>query len=226
MDYINLLGLSYKNLLLYNNIMRTFQNYLLKIDVTTQVNCNIIFKKINILDSHNCNLRIENKCSSNKEISFNLFLKAIKENEKIMSVEQKQKLEKGLGVKISDINISSNEGFIKKCKIYASIANEINVKELTVTHCVSSFPLDFIFFNTGSADANCGIVEFINSLGETEAKSSEEDYVKILTKILNLTLKDYIYIICILLSITILIFIFYYCGNILFFFQRIKLKLK
>lgn len=199
------------DLILYNKIMNAFYDKMNSIDLLSSISCNVEINKIVLKNSRNCSINIINKCFTNSNLSLNILLEAIIENSDFLSVETKKRLEKNLGIVLDKKIDQRNSGFMKRCNVSAEVTNNIIVGTLNIDNCNSDIPLNFEFYNTGDAKANCGMVEVLNSLGKKEVNEDElltDRYDFILNKVFFLNLKDYFYILIILFFILcIIIFI-------------------
>lgn len=201
------LGLS-----IYNDIYDRFMNKINRIAQTTNINCNIDIRRIETSNIVNCNLLFSNKCIKNETTTFTLLLQSIAEVLLLLPIDQRSEIERKLGVSVDDLIDENDVGFIQTCKTEASVSNTINIDSLTLENCFSSDPVDFVFLNAGSVDANCGMKIISNAL---KAKDTSNTMVKYSLKYLfNLSLFDYVLIfVLIFISYIIYLFISFYIYN-------------
>lgn len=202
MDILKVQGLIGNDLVLYNKIMEAFYIRMSEIDIKSSIFCSIMFGSITMKNSNNCNISIINKCFSNSSLVLNIFLQVLVENSHNIPDNIKKRLEKNLGILLDKDLDQTNKGFMKKCNISAEVSDIINIKKLQIEECQSQIPLEFIFFNTGDAKANCGMIELLQALSnKTEDEENDKDtlyknFDYFLLKTCNLTLYD-----CIVISI-------------------------
>lgn len=206
---INLLGIADTDLDIYNKIMKTYFSKLGQLSTKAQINCLIEFKNINIRNSKNCNVSIINECYEGTENSLNLLLLSIYENRDFISFELMKKIEKGLGVTISE-ETNVNSDFFKKCNAFSSVSNQIRIGELKIDNCFSDLKngLEFVFYNTGSANSNCGVMELINSMNNENTEKPYNNNIS-LSSIFNLNLFNILVIITILFVIFMILYFLY-----------------
>lgn len=182
--------------IIYNNIMNRFYQKLLEINSKTKSVCNIIIDNIKIENSRNCNLLLLNKCISNNQNSLNLLLESLIEATELLPFHIKYRLEQNLDIVLSKDVEQSDRGFMKKCNISAESVNLIKINNLYIGECFSDKPLDFLFYNTGDVNVNCGSVEILNALSKkTEQQDDEDKKVYFLHKVFGLTIEDNLFII-------------------------------
>lgn len=228
---INLKGLLNQDLFFYERVMNSYYNKISKISTVSNINCNITLNSVILNNSKNCIINLKNKCFSNVSNSLNLFIETLIENQEFMSLEIKIKLEKHLGISFEEVNNNENSTINQRCNSFAGVSNIISVRELEIDNCTSFKPIEFNFYNTGDASANCGIIEFSNALG-TSLQSEEEDNVRkkfdiFLNKVLNFNLNDLIiliFIIFVVFSLMILLYVFYKNTKHIIYIYRYKKK--
>lgn len=227
-DTINLEGLFGDNLILYNRIINDFYSRILKLNTSSSINCNVVFDKIELRDSFNCNINIINKCISNNSNSLNIFLSTLIDNKKFMSEELKKKIEKNLGINLDiDSNQQANSGFMKRCNISSNVSDIIVIKNLIIQNCTSIVNSTFLFYNTGDVNSNCGINELINAISTKDKQTKKNDFNYYLNKVLFLSFNDIfilIFFITIILIVVLLINILFYSTNISCFVSKYLLK--
>lgn len=195
-----------QGILIYNMVSELFFEKLSKIQSNTNVNCLINFKKIEANLFSNCGISIINKCTSNTNTTFALFIESIKEILQSLDDEKRKIMENELEIKTNELDPNTDKGFIKTCKAYASFIKTIDVDLLKVDNCYSSIPIYFEFINNGEATSNCGMSELSRSLSHLPNNSSiYENYY--LFKFLNITMENYIITILLLLVFTIILVI-------------------
>lgn len=223
---INLEGLLGNDLIFYNRIMNDFYNRILQINTSTSVNCNINIDKMYLKNSNNCNIEIVNKCFSNIRNSLNILLKTLVDNKQYMSDDLRSRIEKGLQIDL-DINIDKQPNLLKNCNLVASIENNIIIKELIIENCSSINNSKFLFYNTGDANTNCGMVEIINAISKKKDQKEQKEYEYYLNKFLFLNLFDILTLIIIMfitICIIILINIFVYRNKSLYYISKYFIK--
>lgn len=201
---INLEGLLGNDLIFYNRIMTDFYSRILKINTTTDINCNINIDKITLRNSNGCNIEVINKCFVNMKNSLNILLKTLVDNKKYMTENIKKKIEKGLNINL-DINIDNQPDLLKQCNLSASVSNDIIVKELFINNCIGTSK--FLFYNTGDANTNCGMVEIINAISNKKDQIESKEYEYYLNRFLFFNINDLLTIICIIFIIIVIILI-------------------
>lgn len=225
-EKINLKGLINEDLYLYERIMNSYYNKISKITTISRINCDIKVNSIILNNTKNCIINLKNKCFSNVSNSLNLLIETIIENEKHMSLPMKIKLEKYLGISFDQVNNNESSDIYQRCNAFAGVTNLISVRELEIDNCNSFKPLEFNFYNTGDASANCGIIDLSNALGSNLVE--EEDNVRkkfnlFLNKVLNFNLYDLFVLILIIFIIfsllTILYTIFKRTKNIIYIYR-------
>lgn len=215
---INLEGLLGNDLNFYNRIMNDFYNRILKINTSTSVNCNINIDKVYLKNSNNCNIEIINKCFSNVRNSLNILLKTLVDNKQYMTEDLKNRIEKGLQIDL-DISIDNQPNLLKNCNLSASVENNIIIKELVIENCLNTNNSKFLFYNTGDANTNCGMVEIINAISKNKDQKEKKEYEYYLNKFLFLNIFDILTLIIIMfitVCIIILINIFIYKNKTLY----------
>lgn len=215
---INLEGLFGNDLIFYNRIMTDFYNRILKINTSTNVNCNINIDKIYLKNSNNCNIEVVNKCFSNVKNSLNILLKTLVDNKQYMSEDLRKRIEKGLQIDL-DVTIDKQPNLLKNCNLTASVENNIIIKELIIENCLSTNNSKFLFYNTGDANTNCGMVEIINAISKNKEQKEVKEYEYYLNKFLFLNIFDILTLILlmfIIVCIIILINIFTYKNKTLY----------
>lgn len=227
-DTINLEGLFGDNLILYNRIINDFYSRILKINTTSSINCNVLFDKIELKDSFNCNINVINKCISNNSNSLNIFLKTLIDNKKFMSDDIVKKIEKNLGINL-DISADQqvNSGFMKRCNISSNVSNIIVIKNLIIKNCTGIVNSTFLFYNTGDVNSNCGINELINAISNKDKQTKKNDLNYYLNKVLFFNIKDIfilIFFITIILLVVLLINTLFFSKTIKYFIYKNLLK--
>lgn len=203
---INLEGLIGSDLEFYNRIMNDFYSRILKINTSTNVNCSIIIDNISLKNSNNCNIELINKCFSNVKNSLNILLKTLIDNKKYMSKDIKERLEKNLQIDL-DKNIEDQPNLLQNCNVSASVSDIIYIQELIIENCTGLNNSKFLFYNTGDANTNCGIVEIINAISKKQDQTTVKQYEYYLNKFLFLNIYDILIIVFIvfLIILTLLI---------------------
>lgn len=227
-DTINLEGLFGDNLILYNRIINDFYSRILKINTTSSISCNVLFDKIELRNSFNCNINIINKCISNNSNSLNIFLKTLIDNKKFMSDEIRKKIEKNLDINLDiDADQQVNSGFMKRCNISSTVSNIIVIKNLIIQNCTGILNSSFLFYNTGDVNSNCGINELTNAISTKDKQTKQIDLIYYLNKVLFLNLSDIfilIFFITIVLLAVLLIKTLFFSKNIKYFVSKYLLK--
>lgn len=205
---INLRGLLGRDLILYNKLINNYYNRLADLNVTTNVYCDISINRIQLKNVKNCSVSIINKCHSSSTTSINVLLTALIDLKDEIDPSMRKRMEEKLGI---DFNKSASEleeaDFIQRCKVSSSINNTIRIEELIVDDCVSTLPLEILFYNTGSAESNCGMVEIMNSISNNESEEIENNIRYQLIKLLSFTNLDLITIVCLLITILFIVVI-------------------
>ncbi|AAC97643.1 ORF MSV094 putative membrane protein (vaccinia F9L), similar to SW:P24361 [Melanoplus sanguinipes entomopoxvirus] len=190
---------------IYNQI---YERYLIKLNRNTanaSINCNIDVGLIETENINNCNLTFTNECVSNSSTNFTLLLESLVEVLKLLPPEQSSKIEKKLGITLSELENGEDNGFVQECKAQASVNNSISVNEIKITNCYStgSQPAEFIFVNSGTVESNCGMSKISEALQNTNIIIEKED--EVVTNIFGVDLLGII----VLLVTLILAYIFY-----------------
>jgi hypothetical protein len=218
MNEINLEGLIGSDLDFYNRIMTDFYSRIMKLNTATSVNCDIEIDKISLKNSNNCTIEIINKCFSNSKNSLNILLKTLVDNKLFMTKKIKEKIEKGLQIDL-DKNIENQPNLLQNCNVSANTSNIITINELFIKNCTGNNNSKFLFYNTGDANTNCGIVEVINALSTKQEPSFEQkEYEYFLNKVFGFNLND-------LLTILFITFIFLIAKIILDIFFNYDSKI-
>lgn len=186
---------------IFNDVYTRFIDKLNRISSTTNINCSIDINEITTSNINNCNIVLSNKCVSNEITSFTLLLQSLGEVMLLLPEERRTQIENILGLTTNDILNENDTGFIHNCKVSASIDNSINIGTIEINNCYSRAPVDFLFANTGSADANCGIKYISDALMNLDERKPELS----LQLLFNIKMFDYI----IILIVIILIYILY-----------------
>lgn len=210
MSNVDLRGVFGGDIILYNRILEDYYDEMLKSSFASSIYCGVRINSISMKGSRYCNIDIVNKCFTNSDLALNTLLKVIIRNASLFSDTLQDRLEKNLGIVFDPDLIQDNIGFIHRCKVSASVTDNIEVNRLEVDNCqgTSSLPIEFSFYNTGDAKANCGIVELLNAFGNKRYNEKEEDvYVYYLNRVFGLNLRDVLTIICVVL-ILICFFVF------------------
>lgn len=209
MSVIELSGLISDDLILYNRIINMFYKKMNSVSLTGLVNCDILIDKIILQNSNNCRINIVNQCLLNSQISLTIFLETLIDNKDFMSENTIKKIEKYMGVVLNKTIDQNNTGFMKRCNISSDLSNSIKVKQLVIKNCYGETPLNFDFYNTGDATANCGFIELLNAVGKTDIDEEEKKYV--LESVLGINFEDWIKI---LISIIIITFVLLFISSL------------
>jgi len=205
---IDLFGIEKENLILYEKVMKDYFFKLGELSNNSNITCQVFISNLKVLSSKNCNVSILNDCKSNSSNSLNLLIRSIYENKNLMSDKLLKKIEKNLGVELTEANITNTENVIyRKCDVSAEVNNRIEIDELVIKNCIFDEPMNFFFYNTGSVQANCGITEFISSITKEPSVSQKEKESENLEiqSIFDLSLSN---ILTILLTVFIMLVVF------------------
>lgn len=208
---------------IFNNIYNNFLNKLNRYQSSVISSCLIHINNIKTSNVNNCNIYIINKCVSNSESTFKILNQCIAEELLMLNDEIRKKIEKNLNITAEDINNGIKKGYIEECYASAEVDANINIDELIINNCYSlnNTPLKFVFLNSGSASANCGVVKLNDALTNIKDPNENLYYQRTLKYFLYLTYNDYFYIIIIFFSIFILGFIL-----LIFINKKINLSFK
>jgi hypothetical protein len=190
-----------KALSIFNNIYTRFLSKLSRYQQSVVVNCLIDIRKIYTENINNCNINIMNKCLANIESTFKILNESIAEELFLLNNDLRKSIEESLNITAKEINNGVNKGYIATCSADATVDANVNINELIIKNCysINNTPLNFVFLNSGSASANCGIAYLNNALSDIKTENiNEERYLKFF---LYLTYIDYTYLIFIFFGI-------------------------
>lgn len=206
MSVVELSGLISDDYILYNRIVNMFYQKMDSMSLTGAINCNVSIDSMVLENTNNCRINILNKCLLNSNISLKIFLNTLIENLEFIPENTQKKIEKYMGVVLNSSVDQNNIGFMKRCNLYTNVSNSIRVKNLIIRNCYSKIPLNFDFYNTGDASANCGIIELLNAISKDDVDEEEKRYE--LESIFGLNLNDwfnFFIILCILTCVILII---------------------
>ncbi|QKE44598.1 putative S-S bond formation pathway protein substrate [Yalta virus] len=207
---LDLSGILYDDIILYNKILDAYYVKMNEVTVSSLISCNIRIQDITLKNSNNCIINIVNRCFTNSFISLNVLIETIIESLEFISDDIRNRIEKKLGIVLKLGEDQSKSHLMQRCNISSEVTNSINVQRLVIQNCNSQKPLNFDFYNTGDAKANCGIVELLQALSDKDGEKEENLNNKfdfILNKVFNLNLTDYLYIIGLIIFVLIVVLI-------------------
>jgi len=191
-------------LTVYNNIIERFTDKLSRIASNTLTMCTINVNNIDINSSDMCRLVFINKCVSNSTTADMLLIESLVEVMKLLPSNIRTPLETKLGITLDEMVNGVDTGFVQECKVYASLNSSIDVDNIVVNNCHGTVPLDFIFLNSGSVEANCGL----NAINSALIDNSSIDVVSkkySIDYIFNISLIQYIVILLMIIIIYIVL---------------------
>lgn len=207
---VDLTGILSEDIILYNRILDAYYVKMNEISVAALISCNIKIDNIELKNSNNCIINVVNRCFTNSYLSLNILLETIIESLEFISDDIRNRIEKNLGIILKPGLDQSGSPFMQRCNISSEVSNTIKVQRLVIQNCIGQQPLNFDFYNTGDAKANCGIVELLQALsdkGEEEQENLSAKFDFILNKVFNLNLSDYLYIVCLTIFVLVVILI-------------------
>lgn len=205
---------------IFDNIYNNFLNKLSRYQSSVTSNCSIKIENIKSSIVNNCNIFIINKCVANSESTFAILNQCIAEELLLLNETTRKNIERELNITAEEINNNIKKGYIEECYASAEVDANINIKELIINNCYSlnNVPVKFVFLNSGSASANCGIFKLNNALSNINETSDNIYKDRQLKFFLNLSYNDYFYILIIFFGI-------FFIGFILLLFINKKVLL-
>ncbi|AAL69760.1 SPV021 hypothetical protein [Swinepox virus] len=113
-----------------------------------------------------CFLKILNMCINDKELSFNILIKTLKDVTSTLSQKEKEELSKEIGIDILNNDPKYVPEIIRNCSSSADVTNIIDIQTLDVGKCIAPYDKQILLqiVNSGTAEANCVMNSIMNSM--------------------------------------------------------------